>query len=64
MVAAALQEHGAIIQDTGPAPGIPGEPDVRWNDVDLADLGRFTLSDFEIVDPAPMRVAGTDLGIR
>jgi hypothetical protein len=57
IVAQALRDHGAILADTGAeAATIMGEPDLRWDDRDLAGLGRLTLSDFEIVDPADMIV--------
>ncbi|MFM7069098.1 MAG: hypothetical protein ACKOYM_06510 [Actinomycetes bacterium] len=57
VVAQALRDHGVVIGDTGAGGlGITGEPDVRWNDADLDGLRGFTLNDFEIVDPTPMRV--------
>ena len=64
VVARALQVHGAVLADTGPNAAISGEPDLRWDDADLAGLGRLTMSDFEIVDPSPMRVSSGSLRIR
>ena len=63
-VARAMQVHGAVVGDTG-AEGltITGEPDVRWNDADLATLGGLSLLDFEVVDPSAMR-DGASLTIR
>ena len=64
VVARALQEHGAVVTDTGPNAAIGGEPDVRWNDADLGSLRSLTLGDFEVVDPTPMRADATSLAIR
>lgn len=64
VIARALQDHGAIIGDTGPNVALAGQPDTRWNDTDLAGLGRFTLADFEVVDPTPMKVSDSSRQIR
>ncbi|MFZ4518528.1 MAG: hypothetical protein ACOYOP_09070 [Microthrixaceae bacterium] len=64
-VARALQTHGAILDDTGHnGATIVGEPDDRWNDLDLAGLRRFNLTHFEIVDPSAMVVDPTTHQIR
>lgn len=64
-VARALQQHGAVLTDTGHnGATIVGEPDARWNDVDLAGLRKFNLADFEVVDPSPMIVDPTSHQIR
>jgi hypothetical protein len=55
-VARALQTHGAVITDSGPNVALAGEPDLRWNDADLAGLQGLTVSDFEVVDPARLIV--------
>ncbi len=64
VVARALQVHGVVVGDTGPYASIDGEPDVRWNDADLLSLRGLTLSDFEVVDPTPMKVADNSFAIR
>ena len=64
VIARALQTHGAILSDSGPNVAISGEPDVGWNDSDLAGLGRLTVSDFEVVDPTAMQVSPSSLQIR
>jgi hypothetical protein len=64
VVARALQAHGAIVADTGPNAALAGEPDLRWNDADLSGLARLTLSDFEVVDPTPMKVSDQSFQIR
>lgn len=55
-VAQAMKDHGVVINDTGPFTSINGEPDVRWNDADLAGLKTLTAGQFEVVDPTPMQV--------
>ena len=64
VVAQALKDHGAVLADTGPAPGFAGEPDERWNDADLAGLRRLTIGDLEIVDPTPMKISEDSVRIR
>lgn len=64
VVARALQDHGVIIGDTGPYAALAGQPDTRWNDADLAGLGQFTIGDFELVDPTPMKVSDSSHQIR
>jgi len=66
LIAEALQQHGAVLGDTGPPDSfvVVGENDARWNDVDLRTLSTLTLSDFEVVDPSPMKVADNSPQIR
>ncbi len=65
LIARALQRHGAILGDTGPAHlSLLGENDARWNDADIDGLKRFTLADFELIDPTPMKVSNTSYEIR
>jgi hypothetical protein len=64
VIARALQDHGVIIGDTGPSAAIGGQPDTRWDEADLAGLGSFTLADFELVDPSPMKVSDSSHQIR
>ncbi len=64
VVARALQEHGAILADTGPHASLSGQPDTRWDDSDLGGLAKFTLADFEIVDASAMKVADNSFQIR
>ena len=56
VVARALQRHGAVVSDSGPHATLAGEPDLRWDNGDLRGLGRFTLADFEVVDPGSLVV--------
>jgi len=57
VVAQAMRDHGAIVGDTGPSGlVINGEPDLRWNDVDLKGLGGLSLADFEVVNPSAMQI--------
>ena len=64
VVAQALKDHGAVLVDTSPKAAIGGEPDVRWNDTDLGTLSQLTISQFEIVDATPMKVADGSYQIR
>jgi hypothetical protein len=64
VVARALQDHGAVLVDTGPGPTVLGEPDLRWDDDDLATLGTLDMADFEVVDPTPMKVSEDSHRIR
>ena len=63
-IATALKTHGAVLGDTGPGFGMRGENDPRWDDADLKALNRLTLSDFEVVDPEPMKVSEGSYAIR
>lgn len=64
VVARALQEHGAIINDTGPGFTLQGEPDLRWDDRDLDSLATLSLADFELVDASPMMVSPDSYQLR
>jgi hypothetical protein len=64
VIARALQDHGAIIGDSGPNAALSGQPDTRWNDTDLAGLAGLRMSDFELVDPTPMKVSDSSYQIR
>ncbi len=65
MIAKAMQVHGAILSDTTPEGfAISGENDERWNDHDLATLTQLKISDFEVVNAAPMKVADGSYEIR
>lgn len=64
VIARALQDHGAIIGDSGPNAALSGQPDTRWNDSDLAGLAGLRMSDFELVDPTPMKVSDSSYQIR
>lgn len=65
VIARALQQHGAMVVDTNASGlALSGEPDVRWDDQDLATLGGLSAADFEVVDPTPMKVADGSYRIR
>jgi len=64
VIARALQQHGAIISDTGGGFGLSGENDHRWNDADMGTIGNLELGDFEVVDPTPMKVNDATYEIR
>lgn len=64
VIAAALKDHGAVVSDMGPGFVLRGEPDVRWNDRDIATLRTLSLADFEIVDASPMMVSRSSYQLR
>ena len=49
----ALKDYGMIVADNGSGWYLSGEPSSRWNDSDLAQLGRLNGSAFEAVDLTP-----------
>ena len=53
----ALKKYGMIVADNGSAWFISGAPDSRWNNSDLATLGRVVGSDLEAVDGTVLRVS-------
>lgn len=52
----ALKKYGAFLADNGSAWYLSGAPDPRWDDDDLARLGRLHGSDFEAVDVSGLQV--------
>lgn len=65
VIARAMQRHGAMVVDTTVSGiALSGEPDLRWDDQDLATLGGLSAADFEIVDPTPMKIADGSYQIR
>ena len=50
----ALKRYGMLVADNGSSWYISGAPDPRWDDSDLATLGRIAGSDFEVVDTGPI----------
>jgi hypothetical protein len=66
IVAEALRQHGAIVNDTGPVGVIKfqGEPDVRWDSSDVESLRTLTLADFEVVDVSEMMVSPDSYQLR
>lgn len=64
VVAQAMKDHGVIIVDSGPNAAIAGEPDLRWNDTDLAGLRNLTVGQFDVVDASVMKVADGSFQIR
>lgn len=64
-IAEALKTHGAVLTDTcGQKFALMGENSTAWNDAELAQLGRLTAADFEVVDTAPMKVSDSSWAIR
>lgn len=64
VVARAMQDHGVVIVDSGPHAALTGEPDLRWDDADLAGLRNLTVSQLEVVDASPMKVSDDSYRIR
>jgi len=52
-----LQQYGAYMSDHGSPGYIQGVPDVRWNDLDLACIKQFHVSDLEVVDNTALEVS-------
>ena len=55
----ALQQYGAYMSDHGSPGYIQGVPDVRWNDLDLACIKQFQVSDLEVVDNSALAISPT-----
>jgi hypothetical protein len=64
VVAEALQRHGMVLADTGGSLALNGTPDARWDDSDLATLGKITIDDFEVVDSSVLMVASDSMEAR
>ncbi len=65
VIARALQVYGLTMADTnGGALGICGEPDPRWDDSDLATLGKIHMSDLELVDTSSLMVSSSSMEAR
>ncbi|MFM7064360.1 MAG: hypothetical protein ACKO04_12835, partial [Actinomycetes bacterium] len=61
----ALRTHGMVLTDTcGQKFALMGENSTAWNDAELAQLGRLTADDFEVVDTTPMKVSDSNWAIR
>jgi hypothetical protein len=56
-IIAALKTHGAVVADNGSAWYLSGAPDERWDNDELATLGRLHGSDFEALDASSEQVA-------
>ncbi len=50
----ALKDYGMIVADNGSGWYLSGQASARWDNNDLAQLGRLTGSDFEAVDLIPV----------
>ena len=58
VILTALKHYGLFVADNGPLNWVvSGVPDKRWNNKDLALLGRIHGSDFEAVDESALQVA-------
>ena len=64
VVAQAAQKYGVILSDTGPGFKLRGTVDARWDDADLATLGKLTADDFQVIDPTSVMVSQDSLAIR
>lgn len=65
VIVRALQQHGAIIQDSSTfGVLIPSENDPRWDNNDMKTLKQLTAADFEVVDSAQMMVSPNSYEIR
>jgi hypothetical protein len=53
----ALKHYGMFVADNGSSWFISGDPDPRWNDADLHELGQITGADFEVVDESALMVS-------
>ncbi|MEI9972689.1 MAG: Ig domain-containing protein [Ignavibacteriota bacterium] len=53
----ALQQYGAYMSDHGSPGYIQGVPDVRWDDLDLACIKQFHVSDLEVVDNSALEIS-------
>ena len=62
IIITAMRNYGIILADNGISGAIIGTPDSRWNDADLACLGKLTLGDFEPVNVSSLMVHGPDSG--
>jgi len=54
-----LQQYGAYMSDHGSPGYIQGVPDVRWDDLDLACIKQFHVSDLEVVDNSMLEISST-----
>jgi hypothetical protein len=50
----AMKKYGLIMADNGSNMFISGDPDSRWNNDDLHNLGGVTASDFDVVQMTPI----------
>ena len=61
-IATCLQNFGAVIADNGQTGSFSIDSDPGWDLVDLANLARFTMNDFEIVDSGPKLTPSACIG--
>ena len=61
-IATCLQTFAATLADNGQTGSISIDSDPRWDMNDLANLGRFTMNDFEVVESGPKLTPATCLG--
>ena len=60
VILTALKQYGMFVADTDTGSTklqIPGAPDSRWNEKDLANLRKIHASDFEAVDESALQVS-------
>jgi hypothetical protein len=50
----AMKKYGLIMADNGSNMFISGDPDSRWNNDDLHNLGGVTASDFDVIEMNPI----------
>ena len=58
VILTALKHYGMFVADNGPRSwDLSGSPDPRWNNNDIALLGKITGSDFEAVDESALQLS-------
>ena len=55
-IATTLKTYGMILADNGGDLFLSGEPNKNWNNKQLKDLKKLTISDFEVVDVETLKV--------
>lgn len=57
VILVAMKKYGIILADNGSAWYISGKPDERWNNDNLATMGRLIGSNFEAVDATVLQIS-------
>jgi hypothetical protein len=64
VIAQAMKTHGVIIADNGSNWYLSGEPDDRWDNRQLSNLGKIKGSDFEAVDASSLMIDPNSAAVR